>query len=296
MGITIFILAALIFWLFISFNLEIRHITQQLRECNLQKRRTKITNRALFKSLERLAKEINLSIQQLNEMKDEIIRRDDALKESVAGVSHDLRTPLTVLQGYLEMQRKEMNTDRRYAYSDAMERKISQIVEILDSFYDLSLAESNGYRIEIEEFDLTDFLINSILENSTLFQKQKLELLIDLPEKPFIVSLDKIAFQRILDNLFSNARRYAHDIVKIQLIEKNDFLLLTVSNQAENFSSDITTFMFEKYYQGNQLRHNKGHGLGLYTVKVLSEMMGIDVTAEYTNDWLSIILKMGFMK
>ena len=250
MGITIFILAALIFWLFISFNLEIRHITQQLRECNLQKRRTKITNRALFKSLERLAKEINLSIQQLNEMKDEIIRRDDALKESVAGVSHDLRTPLTVLQGYLEMQRKEMNTDRRYAYSDAMERKISQIVEILDSFYDLSLAESNGYRIEIEEFDLTDFLINSILENSTLFQKQKLELLIDLPEKPFIVSLDKIAFQRILDNLFSNARRYAHDIVKIQLIEKNDFLLLTVSNQAENFSSDITTFMFEKYYQG----------------------------------------------
>lgn len=276
--------------IFIYLCIEIKHINYQLQKYNGGEYKIRITNKMMFKETTKLAKEINRCIKKQDALKKDFFQHEKRLKESIAEISHDLRTPLTVLQGYLEMLNNTENLDKKQEYWKAIQKKNQQINDIINTFYELSMIENDGYAIVNRPFDLTELLITCIIDHSNLFQQKNLEPIIDIPNEPYIVNLDMNACQRIIDNLLTNARRYTTGNVKIQLCKRDCYYSLSVSNQAKNLSQQDVLHIFERFYQQDKSRQCKGNGLGLYIVKLLADKMGLIINSTLENGWLCITL------
>lgn len=270
---------------------ELYCMRRQLRCYNRGGTKRRLTNQLLFPLTTRLAAEINRSITAQEEAQARAARKEEQIRQSLAQVSHDLRTPLTVLQGYLELLEETEDPEEKRAYLRTAKRKAEQAGGVVETFYEVSLLESGGCRLSPEALDLTELVTDCILDHAPLFQKQGLEPQIILPKQPCPVKLDRAACVRIVGNLFQNARRYTAGSVKITLENIGEGFALTVSNQAPGLEQETVEQLFERFYCPDKARRSGSSGLGLYIVKLLSKEMGLEISARLEAGWLTIKLQ-----
>lgn len=270
---------------------EINQIKDQLQNYNKGKSEKKITNTVIFAPITGLSREINKSIQLQKELKLDSQRQEKRLKDSIIGVSHDLRTPLTVLQGYLEMMEVTNDSEKKRQYLRLTQNKAGQLNEIVNSFYELSMIEGYENRFDMELFDLTELLINCVIDCSSLLKKRYLEPDLDIPQKPYIIESDPNVCRRIIENLLSNAWRYTTGEIRIEMYEKKNWYVLQVSNRADHLRQKDMQHLFEKFYQHDKSRQSAGSGIGLYIVKILADQLGIKIISKLDDGWLSIGLE-----
>lgn len=283
-------LSLLLIFLLIRVLIELKHMKDQLHKNNCDNNETQLTNRIMFEPLRALSAEINQIYRQSKDMKAETYRQRKRLKESIAEISHDLRTPLTVMTGYLEMIESTDNQEKKREYFDAIKGKTALLNEIINSFYELSSIENDSIQLKYEQFDLTELVINTVIDYSSILKKQNIYPEVDLPGKPCPVYLDSYSCRRIIENLISNAARYTIGDLGIQLYEQEEWYVLRISNHTSGLEKGDLERLFERFYRHDKSRHTSGSGLGLYIVKMLAEKMKIKVVAELEENWLSIQL------
>ncbi|PKE16507.1 sensor histidine kinase [Macrococcoides caseolyticum] len=193
-----------------------------------------------------------------------------AQKEEWANVSHDLRTPLTSLRGYMEVIQKETMTEaERTHYLTIMERKIDDLIERINTFYDVSLIESESIQLEREYI-----AINSIINDVLLLYFREIEhkdLDIQITETTHEIYIDKQATLRIINNVIVNALRFAERYIHIYYEHSGDKLTVTIENDTKEKVTNPAT-LFERSVMGDSSRQGTHNGLGLYIVKKLIEL------------------------
>ena len=203
-----------------------------------------------------------------------------AQKEEWANVSHDLRTPLTSLRGYMEVIQKETMTEaERTHYLTIMERKIDDLIERINTFYDVSLIESESIQLEREYI-----AINSIINDVLLLYFREIEhkdLDIQITETTHEIYIDKQATLRIINNVIVNAFRFAERYIHIYYEHSGDKLTVTIENDTKEKVTNPAT-LFERSVMGDSSRQGTHNGLGLYIVKKLIELQ--DGTAHIEVD------------
>ena len=241
--------------------------------------------------LERLAGLFNKYNDKKRMVVADAMRDEDYLKDSVANISHDLRTPLTVILGHLQLLiRSDLTPDQRERV-DIIYNKAIRMKELVDTFYEYSLVTTSDNAIEKEKLNIHNMLMDLISENAPLMDKRGITPKIDLPEHSVYIFADKSAMERILQNLMSNAIRYSAGDLEISLKELHDkSVQISVSNTV---SSDLDPDrMFDRFYTGDSSRSNGGTGLGLAVVKELTEKQGGRVHAELKDRLLTIKVNM----
>ena len=241
--------------------------------------------------LERLAGLFNKYNDKKRMVVADAMRDEDYLKDSVANISHDLRTPLTVILGHLQLLiRSDLTPDQRERV-DIIYNKAIRMKELVDTFYEYSLVTTSDNAIEKEKLNIHNMLMDLISENAPLMDKRGITPKIDLPEHSVYIFADKSAMERILQNLMSNAIRYSAGDLEISLKELPDkSVLISFSNTV---SSDLDPDrMFDRFYTGDSSRSNGGTGLGLAVVKELTEKQGGRVHAELIDRLLTIKVNM----
>lgn len=193
-----------------------------------------------------------------------------AQKEEWANVSHDLRTPLTSLRGYMEVIQKEtLDEAARQRYLSVMERKVDDLIERINTFYDVSLIESEIIKLQREYIE-----INSIINDVLLLYFKEIEhkdLDIQITETTHEIYIDKQATLRIINNIVINALRFAEHYIQIHYEQSGDKLIVTIENDTKEKVTNPSR-LFERSVMGDSSRQGTHNGLGLYIVKKLMEL------------------------
>lgn len=289
MGGLILLIAFLLSYIFYM-KREMLNIANQLNDYNNFKTEKKIDINLINKEVEALAESINKHIEIANELRLKEVKSKEELKEMIANISHDLRTPLTSIVGYIQMVKLKGNLDdKSNEYLSKVERKGKDLEIMLDDFFTLSIAESADYNLCLEAIDLNEILCDTIVEFYSELEKRNIEPEIRLSNVENIIG-DKKSIIRIIENLISNALKYSSSDVLIELKGEGNEVILTFMNSFKEGTIIDTERMFDKFYKNNdKIRKNKSTGLGLAIVKSLMEKMNGKVVAKSIENKLYII-------
>ncbi|WP_199873045.1 sensor histidine kinase [Inediibacterium massiliense] len=197
----------------------------------------------------------------------------------ISNISHDIRTPLTSILGYLEALNKDKNLsdeERQYFLSIAYD-KSEKLYKLLEEFFEISKLESEDILIKVEKINLTNTVQEVLVGFYWEFINESIEPVIDIPEKDFFVWGDSKLIDRILSNLLLNALRYGKKgkIIGIKIREENAMIWVDVWNGGVGIPEKDIPYIFDRLYTVEPSRNKRvyGSGLGLAIVKELVESL-----------------------
>lgn len=263
---------------------EVRHITKQLSRYKTSDGKKNIDITLIDKDIEDLSVAINEYIIFQENHKIGIEVRECKLKDSIASISHDLRTPLTSIKGYHRLLMNKPFSEEDAEYMDIINKKVAMLETLINDFFELSIYESDTYQMEMGRVDLTTIATEVLMEHYSTIHTSAIEFTAHIPNYPLYLYGDRTACERIIQNLISNMLRYATDEAILTLKNENDTIYLIIKNRAEEISEEVIQNMFDRFYKSDQSRSYKGTGLGLYIVKTLVDKMNGVVSARNCLD------------
>lgn len=203
----------------------------------------------------------------------------------MTSLSHDVRTPLTTLIGYLDAAHKGIVTGKdRDDYIETARWKAHDLKEYIDVLFDWFKLNSNEFAIELQTVEAAELTRDILIDWIPIFEDKQIAYNIDIPEKPFRVRLDTDGYMRILNNLIQNVISHSRaDKIEIALTKKKRDMEITVTDNGIGIEKEDLKHIFERLYKCDKGRSEKGSGLGLSIVHQLVEKMNGTITVESTQ-------------
>ena len=243
-----------------------------------------ITVSSSDKHVRHLASEIAKQLTELRRQRRQYISGDRELKEAVTNISHDLRTPLTAICGYLELLEAEEMTDNTRRYVEQIANRTEALKPLTEELFRYSVISSVS-DLNYEKVNVGRVLEDTLISFYGAFEQKNITPNISLPDSVIIRSLDKSALSRIFGNIISNAVKYSDGDFSVTITDTGE---ITFSNTASELSSVDVGKLFDRFYTVDSAR--KSTGLGLSIAKLLTERMGGCISADYKGNILSITL------
>lgn len=278
----IFILVAVI----INLNKKIHNISQAIKNIEQGNYNERIRMQNSNKNLNNLIESINGLVDKFQNSMKLNKEYEDERRKMITNISHDLRTPLTSLLGYIEFikDNKNLSEEEREEYINIIEEKGNNLRNLMSEFFQLSKLEGNDIKLNIKKINLSEIIRQSIILFYNDFNNKEIEPVIDLPSKEIYVMADKIAVERVLNNLISNAIKYGYEgkNVGINLEYNKKNVQVTVWDQGKGIPEEELKLIFERLYTLEKSRNKnfQGSGLGLTIVKKLIEMQKGTITVK----------------
>lgn len=241
-----------------------------------------ITVSSSDKHVRLLASEIAKQLAELRRQRRQYINGDRELKEAVTNISHDLRTPLTAICGYLELLEAEEMTDNTRRYVEQISNRTEALKALTEELFRYSVVSSVS-DLNYEAVNLGRVLEDTLISFYGAFEQKNITPNISLPDSAIVRSLDKSALSRIFGNIISNAVKYSDGDFSVTMTDAGE---ITFSNTASELSSVDVGKLFDRFYTVDSAR--KSTGLGLSIAKLLTERMGGFISADYKGNTLSI--------
>lgn len=270
---------------------QLRRMKSKLIETRNPGDNSQITVELVDNALTELAAEINnnLDYQKKVKMSEEEMERN--LRQSISDMAHDLRTPITVIKGNIQLAENESSEETRKKYYAICEKEADTLKAMVDDFFEISIIESGDSAIELSPIDLTGELLDFIISHEAVIRNASLEPEIDIPERNIYIKANQDMLGRILNNLLNNTIKYARGSFRLSVQEDNDRVKLTFSNWVNPRKKIDTDRFFERTYRAEGSRGESGAGLGLYIVKLLAEKQGANVYAFMEKEWINIVVE-----
>lgn len=232
-----------------------------------------------------LAGEINRQLRLLRRERRRYQQGDLELKEAVTNISHDLRTPLTAISGYLDLLEREETGEAVGRYIAQIRNRTEALKGLTEELFRYSVVTS-PQALRPERMDLRRALEESLLSFHAAMQKAGIQPEIDLPEQPVWRTLDSGAVSRVLANIIGNAIKYSSGDLGVSMDEDG---CMRFSNAAPGLNAVSVGRLFDRFYTVEASRNSTG--LGLSIARLLTERMGGGICAEYSGGRLEITLQ-----
>lgn len=232
-----------------------------------------------------IAYEINEIVVSYESRLSMFHQTEETNRQLMTSLSHDVRTPLTTLIGYLDAAHKGIVTGKdRDDYIETARWKAHDLKEYIDVLFDWFKLNSNEFAIELQTVEAAELTRDILIDWIPIFEDKQIAYNIDIPEKPFRVRLDTDGYMRILNNLIQNVISHSRaDKIEIALTKKNCNMEITVTDNGIGIEKEDLKHIFERLYKCDKGRSEKGSGLGLSIVHQLVEKMNGTITAESTQ-------------
>ncbi len=231
----------------------------------------------------RLADALNDELRRLREERLRYMNGDRKLKEAVVNISHDLRTPLTAIRGYLELLEREEMSENAVRYRKVIFERVESLSLLTEEFLRYSVAASGEREPRYEAVELNRVLEEHLSAFYGVLCERGITPEIVIPEEKVVRRLDRRELSRVLENITNNAVKYSGGDLKVTLDTAGE---ITVSNRADRLDSVSVERLFDRFYT---VENGSGStGLGLSIAKTLTERMGGEIRAEYGGGVLTI--------
>jgi two-component system OmpR family sensor kinase len=276
--------------LFAAFTRRLRRLTRAVEDFQLAGFSGALpSGRANGDEIERLACSINAMAERIAGQVQRLQETDSQRRELVANVSHDLRTPLASLQGYLETLRlkgENLGREEQLRYLEIAHRHCRHLGRLVEELFDLARLDANEVQPALEPFSLPE-LVQDVVHKFELRAGQRdITLLADYDaDLPFVVG-DIALIERVMDNLIENALRHtpAGGTVKVLVQPVGEALSVQVIDTGSGIAAEDLPYIFERFYQSDKMRTRGGAGLGLAIARRIVELHGRTIRAASSGD------------
>ncbi len=235
--------------------------------------------------IEKVVQEINTLLERIQQTIIKSNASSAALKSSIADISHDMKTPLTSVIGYLQLAKKECKDEKIMEIINICLERTHYCNELINDFFELSLLESQGCEAKLENVDVAGTLCEQILANYPIFEEKGITPHFDDSDKTVIVSADPNLLSRVIQNLISNGVKYTSGDIFFHICQEKEHVIMAVSNPVNGYID--VDHIFDRFYTQDKSR-SKGSGIGLYICRQFIEAMGGKISAEMEGNCLVI--------
>lgn len=217
-----------------------------------------------------------------NKMAEELSKTESLRSDFVANVSHELKTPLAVMQNYATMlQAPGLTESKRLEYSKAISDASKKLSELVTNILKLNKLENSQSVPSPEKYDLSAQVVECLLDFEDIWERKNINIKTDI-EEGIIVESDPQMMTLVWNNLLSNAFKFteADGTVSVSIRADENDVFISVSDTGCGISADVGAHIFDKFYQGDSSRATEGNGLGLALVKRIIDITGSDISVE----------------
>lgn len=269
---------------------EINRTTKILSSINRDETNRKVNIHLYDKNLERLTEEINNHIDKRKHSLAMKKQSENMMKQSISYISHDLRTPLTSINGYIQLlESKDLSDEDKEEYLKIIRDSSLRLNILLEDFYELSLIDQDEYPLAREQVDIKEVILEVLFSFYNEFEQRAITPDIDMPETSTYLYTDPSTLKRVIENLIINSIRHSTGDIDIHLTVTASVIQFNIKNPAKKLSEEDIIHMFDPFYKADQTRKGEGTGLGLPITKSLMEKMEGSIQAELLEDDLKII-------
>nr|WP_302467308.1 HAMP domain-containing sensor histidine kinase [Intestinimonas massiliensis (ex Afouda et al. 2020)] len=264
---------------------DIRSCARQLRKDEGARVRMAAPNRA--------AEDLLSAVNRLLELREadeaEHRRQEHAIRQQISNISHDLRTPLTSILGYLQLlEGDSLTVEERREYLGIVRGRAKALQSLITSFYDLSRLEGGEYPLSREKVDLYHVLSELVAEFYNDFEQSGFDMTVELAPGLPAVTADPAGVLRVFTNLIRNALEHGQKRMSIFLYRQEETVVSAFSNDAVGLTREDVEHVFDRFFTADKMRTGQSTGLGLAIVKALVGQMGHRVTAALDGEMFTV--------
>lgn len=260
---------------------EIISIIEQIKDVNEKSSNSSVFVNTSNPVVKELCEELNIMMEFNRSLESNYIKSENNYKQMLSNISHDLKTPLTVIMGLLEMLNFENKTLEE---NSRLAKKTYTVAEelhnIINEFFELAKLESMDSEISLSQVNLSEIAKKIILNFYDLIESNNINLKLNIPEHTVNIMGNEKSIKRILRNLLQNAIQYGGNTIGIDIIESEVYVSLTVYDNGQGIEKQDINKIFNRLFTLEDSRNKKfqGSGLGLTIVKQLVEQMNGEIT------------------
>lgn len=276
-------------WL-IHLKIQMLSLSKQLEKRLSDGSRNSIHTALLAPSAIRLAADINRCLEEDERKQQTLEREEKQFRDTIANISHDLRTPLTSIKGYVQLLEGTLTRPQQLERIRVIRKHTDELGDLIEHFFEYSCLLSDDSELTPEVFCLTDETAECLA--AAVPQLEEKGLTVHLGEFGQVsVCADRERTVRIIQNLVRNCLQHAAGDISVNVTQRGGFAVLSVANPVRDPDRIDARRLFDRFYTGDKSRR-KSTGLGLSIVKILAEQLGGDVSAELSGDTLTFTVRL----
>ncbi|WP_167630151.1 sensor histidine kinase [Listeria valentina] len=268
----------LLFRLF-QYRHQLKLINQQLQFIQRHDSNLLLTKQLNSKQLNKLLSLLNQMLSLQRNHRIAVQHQEQQLKDSITHLAHDIRTPLTSLDGYFQLLIKNKEPEKREEYIGIIENRIHALNELLETIFTYTKLQNDAYEMHLEKMQLNQTLYEAIFYFYQHVSNKELEPEVAVTEEKIFVLANAVALNRVFFNLLKNSLDHGNGDLKISLTKQENQAVVSIQNKVLTEDEIEMTQVFNQFYMSDQSRAGQSTGLGLFIVKEFVEKMNGKIEA-----------------
>lgn len=271
--------------LLLNEKIKTKIITKRLKNIIKEDSRERVKFCNLSTNKKELVKQINEFLDKYHEVSIDNKNFKEQHQKMISNISHDIRTPLTALMGYVDLLSDNLNSKEKYEeYLEIIKERGNVLKELMEEFFQMAKLECDDKEIIIERFNISEVVRQNIITFMNEINKKNIIPQINIGDEEIFVLGNKKGTNRIITNLISNSLKYGYEgnIIGIDLIKDSNWVEISIWDRGKGINKNEIPYIFDRLYtvEKSRNRNFQGSGLGLSIVKSLVKNMNGDIKVE----------------
>ena len=280
--------AVILLIILILYRRQVRKTGRQLAFLKEQRTNLRLTSDLPLKEINELIDGINEVLDQSRKIRESAQQNETQLKETITNLSHDIRTPLTSLDGYFQLLQQSDSEEERRKYAGIIRSRIASLKEMLEELFTYTRLQDADYELETEHIDFGKCVCNTVFSFYDEFQGRGIEPEVDFSSERLFVRGNVEAVHRAVQNLIRNALVHGHTGISLELYRDRGKAVFRCYNDVEHPEEIDIKQVFSRFYKADSARTHTSTGLGLSIAKGLVERMGGEIRARVEGERFTV--------
>lgn len=269
---------------------QIKNVKSQISFLNQHETNMLITSDQKSGCVAELTDELNTLIEQTAALRKEIADNESHLKDTIINLSHDIRTPLTSMDGYFQLLLKSDDPEERQQYVAVISDRLSSLKEMLDELFTYAKLTNKAYEVELSPCAVNEILLSVLFSFYKDIKQRGIDPLIDIPEQDVFIQGSEPALRRIFQNILKNCIEHGNDKLYVRLINTTGVVQIFLENDYQTQETIDADKVFDRFYKADKARSRTSTGLGLSIAKELVERLNGSIASVAQNGKFGILL------
>ena len=282
------VLILILIGILISYKRQVKYICRQLRflqECDSN---MLITTEMKKGHIGELAELLNTLLKERKKGRADYQKKEQMIADIYTNLSHDIRTPLTSLDGYFQLLEETQEENDRKRYIQIIQERIESLKEMLEELFTYTKLQNGTYELKLEPQNVGQILKETVFSYYDDWAEQEISPQFEITEEPVWIRGNKQALRRTIQNIIKNGLDHGNKEIRIQLSRNEKQMELVFQNKIEPGEQIDISRVFERFYKADKARSKSSTGLGLSIAKGFVEKMHGEIAAEIKEDWFCI--------
>ena len=278
----------LTFW---KYQRQVKYICRQLRFLSTHDSNMLISKEIKWGSIEELADLLNNLLEERKKEKMESLRKEQEISDIYTNLSHDIRTPLTSLDGYFQLLETTGKEEDRKRYLFIIQERIESLKGMLEELFTYTKLKNETYRFELTPIKINSVLTTTVFSYYDVWEERGISPQFSIEEEPIWIMGNEQALQRVLQNMIKNVLDYGNKEIVMSLQKEGNMAVLQVKNRIKHGEEIDVSQVFDRFYKADMSRNRTSTGLGLSITKEFVLRMDGKIEASIEGNWFCITIR-----